>query len=211
MYYFVNTPKFIQSLFSSLTWKIPSKERTVYLTFDDGPTKEVTSSLLDLLNKEKVKATFFCVGKNVEKHPDLFNEIKHQGHVIGNHSNTHINGWKTNKKKYLEDIDAADKIIKSNLFRPPYGRIKFSQINKLKSNFKIIMWDVLGADFDASISPERIEKNILKNTESGSIIVLHDNPNFAEKMLSVLPSIIEKLKKKGFVFSSITPSLFHPT
>ena len=112
MYYFVNTPKFIQSLFSSLTWKIPSKERTVYLTFDDGPTKEVTSSLLDLLNKEKVKATFFCVGKNVEKHPDLFHEIKLQGHVIGNHSNTHINGWKTNKKQYLEDIDDADKLIK---------------------------------------------------------------------------------------------------
>ena len=124
MYYFVNTPKFIQSLFSSLTWKIPSKERTVYLTFDDGPTKEVTSSLLDLLNKEKVKATFFCVGKNVEKHPDLFQEIKLQGHVIGNHSNTHINGWKTNKKQYLEDIDDADKLIKSNLFRPPSGKLK---------------------------------------------------------------------------------------
>ena len=137
MYYFVNTPKFLQSLFSSLTWKIPSKERIVYLTFDDGPTKEVTSSLLDMLNKEKVKATFFCVGKNVEKHPDLLQEIKLQGHGVGNHSNTHINGWKTNKKQYLEDIDAADKLINSGLFRPPYGKLNWKSKKALQKNIKL--------------------------------------------------------------------------
>ena len=155
-------------------------------------------------------ATFFCIGRQVKKHPELFDELS-KNYPVGNHTLTHVNGWKESTSNYANEVEQCQSVFTSSLFRPPYGKIKFSQINKLKSNFKIIMWDVLGADFDASISPERIEKNILKNTESGSIIVLHDNPNFAEKMLSVLPSIIEKLKKKGFVFSSITPSLFHPT
>ena len=200
MYYFVNTPKFIQSLFSSLTWKIPSKERTVYLTFDDGPTKEVTSSLLDLLNKEKVKATFFCVGKNVEKHPDLFQEIKLQGHGVGNHSNTHINGWKTNKKQYLEDIDAADKLINSGLFRPPYGKLNWSSKKALIKKYKIVMWDVAGGDFDKRLSPDKVIENVTHNVKPGSIVVLHDNQKFRETILSALPVIIKELKAAHYDF-----------
>ena len=200
MYYFVNTPKFIQSLFSSLIWKIPSKERIVYLTFDDGPTKEVTSYLLDILNKEKVKATFFCVGKNVEKHPDLFQEIKLQGHGVGNHSNTHINGWKTNKKQYLEDIDAADKLINSGLFRPPYGKLNWSSKKALIKKYKIVMWDVAGGDFDKRLSPDKVIENVTHNVKPGSIVVLHDNQKFRETILSVLPVIIKELKAAHYDF-----------
>ena len=200
MYYFVNTPKFIQSLFSSLTWKIPSKERIVYLTFDDGPTKEVTSSLLDILNKEKVKATFFCVGKNVEKHPDLFQEIKLQGHGVGNHSNTHINGWRTNKKQYIEDVDAADKLINSDLFRPPYGKLNLKSKKALQKKYKIIMWDVAGGDFDKRLSPDKVIENVTHNVKPGSIVVLHDNQKFKETILSALPKIIEELKAAHYDF-----------
>lgn len=203
MYYFVNTPKFIQSLFSSLTWKIPSKERIVYLTFDDGPTKEVTSSLLDILNKEKVKATFFCVGKNVEKHTDLFQEIKLQGHGVGNHSNTHINGWRTNKKQYIEDIDAADKLINSGLFRPPYGKLNWKSKKALQKKYKIIMWDVAGGDFDQYLSIKDVVKNIINNVNPGSIVVLHDNQKFMAKTVEALPIIIKELKAKKYRFGLI--------
>ena len=200
MYYFVNTPKFIKSLFSSLTWKIPSKEQIVYLTFDDGPTKEVTSSLLDILNKEKVKATFFCVGKNVEKHTDLFQEIKLQGHGVGNHSNTHINGWRTNKKQYIEDIYAADKLINSGLFRPPYGKLNWKSKKALQKKYKIIMWDVAGGDFDKRLSVQQVIENVTQNVKPGSIVVLHDNQQFKETILSALPKIIKELKAAHYDF-----------
>ena len=208
-FYLVKTPALFRWLFPSCIWRIPNEENKIFLTFDDGPNPVFTKKIISVLKKHRVPATFFCIGRQVKKHPELFDELS-KNYPVGNHTLTHVNGWKESTSNYANEVEQCQSVFTSSLFRPPYGRIKFSQINKLKSNFKIIMWDVLGADFDASISPERIEKNILKNTESGSIIVLHDNPNFAEKMLSVLPSIIEKLKKKGFVFSSITPSLFHP-
>ena len=209
-FYLVKTPALFRWLFPSCIWRIPNEENKIFLTFDDGPNPVFTKKIISVLKKHRVPATFFCIGRQVKKHPELFDELS-KNYPVGNHTLTHVNGWKESTSNYANEVEQCQSVFTSSLFRPPYGKIKFSQINKLKSNFKIIMWDVLGADFDASISPERIEKNILKNTESGSIIVLHDNPNFAEKMLSVLPSIIEKLKKKGFVFSSITPSLFHPT
>ncbi len=208
-FYLVKTPALFRWLFPSCIWRIPNEENKIFLTFDDGPNPVFTKKIISVLKKHRVPATFFCIGRQVKKHPELFDELS-KNYPVGNHTLTHVNGWKESTSNYANEVEQCQSVFTSSLFRPPYGKIKFSQINKLKSNFKIIMWDVLGADFDASISPERIEKNILKNTESGSIIVLHDNPNFAEKMLSVLPSIIEKLKKKGFVFSSITPSLFHP-
>ena len=200
MYYLVNTPKFLQSLFSSLTWKIPSKERIVYLTFDDSPTKEVTTSLLKILDKEKVKATFFCIGKNVEKHPDLFQKIKLKGHVVGNHSNTHINGWKTNKKQYLDDINDADKLIKSRLFRPPYGKLNLRSKSEIQKKYKIIMWDVAGCDFDKRLSVQQVIENVAHNVRPGSIVVLHDNQQFKETILSALPKIIKELKAAHYDF-----------
>ena len=123
MFYTIKTPNFLTFLFSSLIWKIPTKKNVLYLTFDDGPTEKVTREILEILKTENAKATFFCVGKNVEKHPDLFSRIKDEGHAVGNHTHTHLNGWKTNKTQYLKDIDEANRLIKSNLFRPPYGKL----------------------------------------------------------------------------------------
>ncbi len=179
---------------------MPSKEQIVYLTFDDGPTESVTRELLNILRKEKVLATFFCVGKNVENHPNLFQEIKHQGHVIGNHSNTHINGWKTNKKQYLKDVDDANQIIKSNLFRPPYGKLNWRSKRTLQKKYKIIMWDVAGGDFDKRLSVKEIIENVTQHVKPGSIIVLHDNQKFKHKTIEALPIIIKKLKASHYEF-----------
>ena len=203
MFYAVKTPKFLTYLFSSLVWKIPNDKKTVYLTFDDGPTEKVTRKILEVLNNEKVKASFFCVGKNVEKYPDLFACIKAEGHAVGNHTNTHLNGWKTNKKQYLEDVEEADKLIKSNLFRPPYGKLNWRSKKDLQRKYKIVMWDVAGGDFDQYLSIKDVVKNIINNVNPGSIVVLHDNQKFMIKTVEALPIIIKELKAKKYRFGLI--------
>ncbi|MED5302708.1 MAG: polysaccharide deacetylase family protein [Bacteroidota bacterium] len=190
-------------LFSSLIWKIPNDNKTVYLTFDDGPTEKVTRKILKVLKNEKVKASFFCVGKNVEKYPDLFACIKAEGHAVGNHTNTHLNGWKTNKKQYLEDVEEADKLIKSNLFRPPYGKLNWRSKRDLQRKYKIVMWDVAGGDFDPYLSIKDVVKNIINNVNPGSIVVLHDNQKFMAKTVEALPIIIKELKAKKYRFGLI--------
>ena len=203
MFYAVKTPKFLTYLFSSLIWKIPNDNKTVYLTFDDGPTEKVTRKILEVLKNEKVKASFFCVGKNVEKYPDLFACIKAEGHAVGNHTNTHLNGWKTNKKQYLEDVEEADKLIKSNLFRPPYGKLNWRSKKDLQRKYKIVMWDVAGGDFDQYLSIKDVVKNIINNVNPGSIVVLHDNQKFMIKTVEALPIIIKELKDKKYRFGLI--------
>ena len=203
MFYAVKTPKFLTYLFSSLVWKIPNDKKTVYLTFDDGPTEKVTRKILEVLNNENVKASFFCVGKNVEKYPDLFTCIKEEGHAIGNHTNTHLNGWKTNKKQYLEDVEEADKLIKSNLFRPPYGKLNWRSKRDLQRKYKIVMWDIAGGDFDPYLSIKDVVKNIINNVNTGSIVVLHDNQKFMSKTIEALPIIIKELKAKKYRFGLI--------
>ena len=203
MFYAVKTPKLLTYLFSSLIWKIPNDNKTVYLTFDDGPTEKVTRKILEVLKNEKVKASFFCVGKNVEKYPDLFACIKAEGHAIGNHTNTHLNGWKTNKKQYLEDVEEADKLIKSNLFRPPYGKLNWRSKRDLQRKYKIVMWDVAGGDFDQYLSIKDVVKNIINNVNPGSIVVLHDNQKFMAKTVEALPIIIKELKAKKYRFGLI--------
>ncbi len=140
------------------------------------------------------------MGKNVEKHTDLFQEIKLQGHGVGNHSNTHINGWRTNKKQYIEDIYAADKLINSGLFRPPYGKLNWKSKKALQKKYKIIMWGVAGGDFDKRLSPDKVIKNVTHNVKPGSIVVLHDNQKFKETILSALPVIIKELKTAHYNF-----------
>ena len=203
MFYAVKTPKFLTYLFSSLVWKIPNDKKTVYLTFDDGPTEKVTRKILEVLKNENVKASFFCVGKNVEKYPDLFTCIKEEGHAIGNHTNTHLNGWKTNKKQYLEDVEEADKLIKSNLFRPPYGKLNWRSKRDLQRKYKIVMWDIAGGDFDPYLSIKDVVKNIINNVNTGSIVVLHDNQKFMSKTIEALPIIIKELKAKKYRFGLI--------
>ena len=203
MFYAVKTPKLLTYLFSSLIWKIPNDNKTVYLTFDDGPTEKVTRKILEVLKNEKVKAPFFCVGKNVEKYPDLFACIKAEGHAVGNHTNTHLNGWKTNKKQYLEDVEEADKLIKSNLFRPPYGKLNWRSKKDLQRKYKIVMWDVAGGDFDQYLSIKDVVKNIINNVNPGSIVVLHDNQKFMAKTVEALPIIIKELKAKKYRFGLI--------
>ena len=203
MFYAVKTPKLLTYLFSSLIWKIPNDNKTVYLTFDDGPTEKVTRKILEVLKNEKVKASFFCVGKNVEKYPDLFACIKAEGHAVGNHTNTHLNGWKTNKKQYLEDVEEADKLIKSNLFRPPYGKLNWRSKRDLQRKYKIVMWDVAGGDFDQYLSIKDVVKNIINNVNPGSIVVLHDNQKFMIKTVEALPIIIRELKAEKYRFGLI--------
>lgn len=203
MFYAVKTPKLLTYLFSSFIWKIPNDNKTVYLTFDDGPTEKVTRKILEVLKNEKVKASFFCVGKNVEKYPDLFACIKAEGHAVGNHTNTHLNGWKTNKKQYLEDVEEADKLIKSNLFRPPYGKLNWRSKRDLQRKYKIVMWDVAGGDFDQYLSIKDVVKNIINNVNPGSIVVLHDNQKFMAKTVGALPIIIKELKAKKYRFGLI--------
>lgn len=203
MFYAVKTPKLLTYLFSSLIWKIPNDNKTVYLTFDDGPTEKVTRKILEVLKNEKVKASFFCVGKNVEKYPDLFACIKAEGHAVGNHTNTHLNGWKTNKKQYLDDVEEANKLIKSNLFRPPYGKLNWRSKRDLQRKYKIVMWDVAGGDFDQYLSIKDVVKNIINNVNPGSIVVLHDNQKFMAKTVEALPIIIKELKAKKYRFGLI--------
>ena len=203
MLYTIKTPKFLTFLLSGLIWRIPNKKKVVYLTFDDGPTEKSTKEILRILKNEKVKATFFCVGKNVEKHPDVFSFIKEEGHAVGNHTHTHLNGWKTNKKQYLEDINEANKFINSSLFRPPFGKLNWRSKGNIERNYKIVMWDVAGGDFDYSLDAKDVVKNVINNVNPGSIVLLHDNQKFMAKTLKALPIIIKKLRAKKYDFELI--------
>lgn len=197
-------PKIIKALYSQLTWKIPNNSNKVYLTFDDGPTPEVTDWTLELLKENQIKATFFCLGENVEKHPQIYQRIIDNGHAIGNHSYSHPSGWKTNNNDYFEDIEKAKHLINSTLFRPPYGRITKSQAKYLNEKYKIVMWGVISGDYDVKTSPEKCLDNVISNTESGSIIVFHDSEKASLNLKYTLPKTIEKLLEKGFVFEKLT-------
>ena len=201
--YFVKTPKIAQAFNKKAIWNIPNKDNTIFITFDDGPTTDITNQTLDILKEHKIKATFFCLGSEVEKHPEIFQRIIDEGHAIGNHSYSHLKGWTTKNEQYLENVLKGEAIIKSNLFRPPYGKIKRSQVNLLNPQTKIILWDVLPGDFSPSNNVEKIISNTLNTVESGSIIVLHDNAICGNKMLQALPFIIDKLKEKKYNFSAI--------
>jgi peptidoglycan/xylan/chitin deacetylase (PgdA/CDA1 family) len=205
--YFVKTPKIARSILKKAVWNIPNNDRGVFLTFDDGPTPSITNQTLDILKEHKIKATFFCLGTQVEKYPELFKRIIDEGHAVGNHSYSHLKGWTTNNNRYLEDVRKGEAIIKSNLFRPPYGKIKRSQVNSLSPETKIILWDVLPGDFSSKNNVKEIVSNTVNSVESGSIIVLHDNIDCGGKMIAALPIIIDKLKEKKYCFPPITDNI----
>ena len=199
---FVKTPKIVQHVFPSIIWKKKTTKKKIWLTFDDGPDKEIIVFLLSLLKKLKIHATFFLIGEQVVKYPELTKKIIEDGHVIGNHSYSHLNGLLTSNKTYYNDIDRAQKIVNSNIFRPPYGKISPIQLRTLKKKFKIIMWDVLSWDFKKNISSEKIYNNVINNTKKGSIIVFHNNIKSYQTIKRNLEKILVKLKEEGYSFST---------
>ena len=197
-------PVWVRKLYWSFNWKIPSKYNNLYLTFDDGPTPEVTLWVLNELDKYNAKATFFCIGRNVDRHPEIYTEIIKRGHAVGNHTYSHLKGWQTKNREYIEDVDLASQFITSKLFRPPYGKIGRKQIKAIKSKgYKIFMWDVLSEDYNTQISPENCLNNVLKYTRNGSIIVFHDSIKGSKNLYPTLPTVLETYTEQGFEFHKL--------
>jgi peptidoglycan-N-acetylglucosamine deacetylase len=179
----------------NIDWGI---NKTVYLTFDDGPNPETTPVILDILKNHNAKGTFFCVGNNVEKYPNIFQQIRQEGHTIGNHTYWHLKGWDTPVDEYMEDIRKCAGIVPSNLFRPPYGSMTPKQYRLLKDKYTIVLWDVLIADYDSSFSAKQCIDIVKSNVKRGSIIVFHDNLKAKDKISEVLPAAIEFITSAGY-------------
>lgn len=202
----VKIPFFVPFFYPKRIWHFSRTEKTIYLTFDDGPIPEITPWVLNELKKYHAKATFFCIGKNIEENPNIFREIIQEGHTVGNHTYSHFNANKTSEIDYFEDITLAEKYFEKHpkFFRPPYGKLNSKKANFLFSKgFKIVMWDVLSADFDASITKETSFKNVIKNTEGGSIVVFHDSIKASKNLQYVLPKVLAYFTEKGFTFKAI--------
>ena len=194
------TPYFLKLIFPQLTWQVKTNKKEIYITFDDGPHPEITPKVLEILDKYNAKASFFCVGHNVEKYPETYDEIIKHGHKTGNHTFNHLNGWKVKSKEYFENIEKCSELVDSHLFRPPYGRIGLKHIPYIKMNFRIIMWSVLSLDFDLKISPEKCLENSIKNSKEGSIIIYHDSEKASKNMLYALPRFLDHFKSRGYSF-----------
>ena len=206
--YWIKTPRWLKKLFpEDMIWDMPpNDEPTIYLTFDDGPHPTITPFVLEQLAIYNAEATFFCVGNNVAKYPDIYNLFRNTHHATGNHTYNHINGWKTTNAHYLKNILQADKHINSKAFRPPYGRIKLSQVRKLKQNnraWKIYMWDVLSGDFDKEISPQQCLDNVLANIQPGSIILFHDSDKAWDRMSYALPKVLAYCSKQKWKMKAL--------
>ena len=196
-----SAPFWIRAIYpKSLLWRVKSSCREVFLTFDDGPVPEVTPLVLEILKKYNVKATFFCVGENVQKYPDVFNLVVKDGHAIGNHTFHHVKAWETDYHSYLSEVDQCNQLVKSNLFRPPHGQINRKIARKLKENYKVVMWSALTGDYDKKLSGDQCLNNAVKYTRAGSIIVFHDSIKARERMEYALPLYIEYCLKQGYTF-----------
>jgi peptidoglycan/xylan/chitin deacetylase (PgdA/CDA1 family) len=207
--YLVKTPWLLKKFYpQTLIWNKPRDKKIIYLTFDDGPIPIVTPFVLETLKKFNAKATFFCIGDNIIKHQDIFIQLKSDGHAIGNHTFNHLNGWNSDDKSYIDNILKCQELTQTNIFRPPYGRIKKSQIKllnqlKIEQNLKIVMWDVLSGDFDTQLSQEKCLKNVCKHVQSGSIVVFHDSLKAQEKLEYVLPRALKLWRDNGYYFNTL--------
>lgn len=202
--YLTTAPKILRWFMPEvLHWEIPEARNSVYLTFDDGPVPGVTEQVLDVLDRYNAKATFFCVGDNVRKHPDIYSKIVEAGHTTGNHTFHHLNGWKTGTEEYIRDVRLCSEYVHSKLFRPPYGRITRQQVKILSKDYQIVMWSVLSGDFDPQATPEKCYENITRSAKSGSVIVMHDQQKSAKTMLATLPQVLQFYFEKGFLFKEI--------
>lgn len=208
MWYRHRTPIILQWLYPSLIWHQSRKEKCIYLTFDDGPIPEMTPLVLKILDEYQIKATFFCVGDNVKKNKFLFEEVINAGHHIGNHTQHHLDGWKTAFNIYIDNVKSCDELLDYSkeelpLFRPPYGKISSRQIKTLSKSYQLIMWDVLSGDFDQNLSPENCLHNTIKATRNGSIVIFHDNIKAKDNLAYALPRYIEHFQRLGFEFKTL--------
>jgi peptidoglycan-N-acetylglucosamine deacetylase len=207
--YFIKTPWLLKRLFPRYQWDAPPGDKAVYLTFDDGPHPEVTPWVLDQLAACDAKATFFCIGKNVLQHPDILARILAEGHAVGNHTHNHLNGWKTDADAYIANIREAARVIDARLFRPPYGRIRRGQAARMveamgRPDAQVVMWDVLSADFDRSITPEECTRNVLEHTVPGSIIVFHDSEKAWPNLQGALPAVLRSFRQSRFKMKALS-------
>jgi len=208
----VKTPKLLKLLFAKLVWNMPTKEKVVYLTFDDGPTAEITEWALAQLKVFNAKATFFCIGKNIEAEPEIFKKIIDNGHTIGNHTYNHLNGWKNKTDYYIENtLKTEDTILKyypeftnKKLFRPPYGKFTPAIVRILKAKkYNIIAWDIITEDYNAKLPPEKVFNNVTKHVTPGSIIVFHDSVKAHKNLKAVLPKTLNYLHEQGYTFKKL--------
>lgn len=192
----IKPPKFIRRLMPDLVWEIEDPEG-VYLTFDDGPTPGVTEWILETLKKHNAKATFFVLGKNAEMYPDLYQRIISEGHKVGNHTYSHQKGWSMSLERYIEDVDFAGDIIRSELFRPPYARVTLSQLRAIAQRYRIVMWDIISRDYNRALPKEKCLKNVTDHICAGSIVVFHDSEKAFKNMSYALPRTLKKVEEMG--------------
>ena len=204
--YLVKSPFFLRWYYPSLIWNKARSEKAIYLTFDDGPIPDVTDFVLKTLQDFDAKGTFFCIGDNIRKHPEVYDRLIAAGHRIGNHTFNHLKGWKTEDGAYLKNFEQCQGLTDTMLFRPPYGRIKKSQASAIKAlhpEMEIIMWDVLSGDFDTELTPEKCFNNVIRNTGNGSIVVFHDSLKAFDRLQYALPRTLAFFKERGFVFRTL--------
>ncbi len=202
--YVVKTPLALRWLYPSLLWHKPRQDKRIFLTFDDGPIPDVTPWVLNTLKSYGVQATFFCVGANIEKNPDIFRRIVDEGHCVANHTHNHLKGWHHTVEAYLQNVDSCERLTGTRLFRPPYGRGTRAQYRALAAlGYQIVMWDVLSGDFDLKLTPEKCLKAVLRHTENGSIVVFHDNVKAVPRLYYALPRALAHWLEEGYTFGTL--------
>lgn len=197
-------PTVFRKLFPKTVWRLPKKEKTVFLTFDDGPIPEETPFVLDILRQHNIKATFFCVGENVKKHPDIFQMVLNDGHVVGNHTYNHLAGFTNFSKHYIDNVGKADEFIHSHLFRPPHGTFRIGEFLYLRRHYTIVFWDVVTRDYNNKLSGDEVLNIVKRYARNGSIIVFHDSLKASKNMRYALPRAIEYLKSEGYHFDVLS-------
>src|SRR5512145_3347798 len=199
----VRVPRMLKRIFPDITWDIHSTDPVLYLTFDDGPTPGITPEVISILTRYNAGATFFCIGRNVERNPDIYRHVLEHHHTTGNHTYSHLKGWYTSDCEYFDDITLASQFVTSGLFRPAYGMITPGQLRRLKQHYRVVLWDVMSYDFDSGTNPGRCLANVINNVHPGSIVVFHDSVKASEKIFYALPRVLEYFSERGYTFRSI--------